>query len=102
MMAETAREEDENAELLTVMREELDVETLVLLNKLEFLDMPADRRDRVMIDTLLQVMKERGMHIPTVLPNGEVDFGIYDYLRDYDLAKFFADLEEVARREQEE
>lgn len=101
-MAETEHEEDENAELLTVMREECDEELLILLYKWEFLDIPAEHHDRIMIDTLLKVMKERGIQVPTVLPDGEVDFGKYAYLKDYNFARFFADLEKVSRENQEE
>lgn len=101
-MEEIELEEDENVDLLTVLKEEMDDETLIILYKWECLDMPAEHHDRIMIDTLLQAMREREIQVPTVLPDGEVDYGRYDYLRDYDFARFSADLEEWSRRQQGE
>ena len=96
-MTEKDREEEEYGELLAVMRDKCDEETLIILYKWEFLDMPAEHHDRIMIDSLLKVMKERGIQIPTVLPDGQVDYGKYDHLKDYDLQHCFADMERIER-----
>lgn len=100
-MVEIEREE-EDVDLLTVVREEIDDETLFLVYKWEVLDTPPERRDKIMVDVTLQVMRERGMQIPTVQPSGEVDYGKYAYLKDYDSDRFLADIIELGRKNWEE
>lgn len=92
-MTEIELEEDENVDLLTVLREEMDDTTLLIIYKWEILDMPVEHHDKIMNDALLQVMQERGIQPPTVLPNGEVDYGKYEYLKDYDFATVMKRLE---------